>query len=733
MREHETLAMMTNAIYKQDVDLGYTFSNYNPSFTMSSMSKPIDEAEKVEVIQNLNDTKIPDNNEHGIDIGYLLSLSSNVTGGSNENSNVTSHQKLLKIDEDRKLAEILYEQDIDLGYILSPTGSKESSSSKASDKPAEKISSDKEDSNDVSDLWAGIPFKIDNETGEYIRLPFEDIFKDFIPIDENDQKDDLPKVKEPQSPLDLDATIQDIANLLTPPNDFYPVPQAEATPYVHDNSYPQRHNTNMCYENQENQVYGYNNNHQRVDNFYQNNLLPSGVQNPNTLYAPNGGTHEDIHTDAYLDSILNSECFKMMDANNNQSSTAQQHGNPMDCSGSNGAKSSDKPPNASSSSGGGGGNAVNFLDLSCGSAGSSLGSLGSESLPSSSDGEWGEGSDPGNDYRRSNFYGPYDYSSNNSSNFTIRQMPVAQKKYHMFGKRYLQEEISNNTLTDSRARTLQTESPISDLDEKENSTYDDFEEEMKVHANLKNISKLIKTERDKFQRSDQNLVRHNHTYALSHSPDSNQSNDRDGSEYDDGPSEQGHLTRDEKRARNLNVPIPVYDIINLPMDEFNERVSKYELNENQLSLIRDIRRRGKNKVAAQNCRKRKLDTILSLESEVEEVRRRKEKLHNEKEYVAMEKKRIASKFATLHKHIFHYLKDDEGMPCSPSKFSLQQSADGSMYLLPRDNSKQDPNCYSMSLLMSEASTSSVCRERSRMKESSFGRTGADESHSITEL
>jgi len=46
----------------------------------------------------------------------------------------------------------------------------------------------------------------------------------------------------------------------------------------------------------------------------------------------------------------------------------------------------------------------------------------------------------------------------------------------------------------------------------------------------------------------------------------------------------------------MDVPITVDDIINLPMDEFNERLSKYDLTEAQLSLIRDIRRRGKNKV-----------------------------------------------------------------------------------------------------------------------------------------
>lgn len=88
------------------------------------------------------------------------------------------------------------------------------------------------------------------------------------------------------------------------------------------------------------------------------------------------------------------------------------------------------------------------------------------------------------------------------------------------------------------------------------------------------------------------------------------------------------------------------------MDEFNERLSKYDLSETQLSLIRDIRRRGKNKVAAQNCRKRKLDQILSLADEVEEVRKRKERLMKEQEQALAERKRIIKKFSDLYKHIF---------------------------------------------------------------------------------
>ena len=69
----------------------------------------------------------------------------------------------------------------------------------------------------------------------------------------------------------------------------------------------------------------------------------------------------------------------------------------------------------------------------------------------------------------------------------------------------------------------------------------------------------------------------------------------------------------------MGLPIQVKDIIDLPMDEFNDLLSKHELTEEQLTLCRDIRRRGKNKVAARNCRKRKMDTIEELQSQVDQV------------------------------------------------------------------------------------------------------------------
>ena len=62
------------------------------------------------------------------------------------------------------------------------------------------------------------------------------------------------------------------------------------------------------------------------------------------------------------------------------------------------------------------------------------------------------------------------------------------------------------------------------------------------------------------------------------------------------------------------------------MDEFNDMLSKEDLTEEQLNICRDIRRRGKNKVAAQNCRKRKLEQIDELQKKVDEAKKRQNQL-----------------------------------------------------------------------------------------------------------
>lgn len=143
------------------------------------------------------------------------------------------------------------------------------------------------------------------------------------------------------------------------------------------------------------------------------------------------------------------------------------------------------------------------------------------------------------------------------------------------------------------------------------------------------------------------------------------------------------LTRDEQRAKALEIPFTVDMIINLPVDDFNEMMSKHQLNEAQLALVRDIRRRGKNKVAAQNCRKRKMENIVGLESDLDSLKEEKERLLGEKVQNMTNLKEMKKQLNSLYLEVFRMLRDERGNSYSPSDYSLQQSTDGNIFLVPR--------------------------------------------------
>ncbi|XP_034990523.1 nuclear factor erythroid 2-related factor 2 [Zootoca vivipara] len=144
-----------------------------------------------------------------------------------------------------------------------------------------------------------------------------------------------------------------------------------------------------------------------------------------------------------------------------------------------------------------------------------------------------------------------------------------------------------------------------------------------------------------------------------------------------------HFSRDELRAKALCIPFPIEKIINLPVDDFNEMMSKEQFSEAQLTLIRDIRRRGKNKVAAQNCRKRKLENITELEHDLGYLKDEKEKLLKEKAENDKSLRLLKKQLSTLYVEVFRMLRDEDGKPYSLNDYSLQQTRDGTIFLIPK--------------------------------------------------
>lgn len=155
------------------------------------------------------------------------------------------------------------------------------------------------------------------------------------------------------------------------------------------------------------------------------------------------------------------------------------------------------------------------------------------------------------------------------------------------------------------------------------------------------------------------------------------SDDDDGSQL-----EEEELSRDELRARAMYIPFSVRQIVNMPVEEFMEILDCHGFSPEQVTLLRDIRRRGKNKLAAQNCRKRKLDAITGLQEEVERLQAQRDRLLREKQLTAKTMGAVGHQIKQLTRDVLARLRDDSGRPLSPERFTLQCGANGRVVIQP---------------------------------------------------
>ncbi len=110
-----------------------------------------------------------------------------------------------------------------------------------------------------------------------------------------------------------------------------------------------------------------------------------------------------------------------------------------------------------------------------------------------------------------------------------------------------------------------------------------------------------------------------------------------------------HKSRDEVLLLENNIHLSLDQIVNSNGDEFNDIIAQCDFNNEQLQVIKDVRRRGKNKVAAQICRKRKIDSIGTLKEEVDHLKQVKSMLQNEYNAINKKIKEMTLKFDNLYK------------------------------------------------------------------------------------
>lgn len=123
----------------------------------------------------------------------------------------------------------------------------------------------------------------------------------------------------------------------------------------------------------------------------------------------------------------------------------------------------------------------------------------------------------------------------------------------------------------------------------------------------------------------------------------NSGEDGDSETETEGDSESSAI----ERARQVQLPFSVDWIVELSRNDFQQLLKQHAFTREQLDFVHDMRRRSKNRLAAQRCRKRKLDCIYNLQCEINKLKTEREKLMLEKSQLSQLKLKTCHSVSAL--------------------------------------------------------------------------------------
>ena len=134
-------------------------------------------------------------------------------------------------------------------------------------------------------------------------------------------------------------------------------------------------------------------------------------------------------------------------------------------------------------------------------------------------------------------------------------------------------------------------------------------------------------------------------------------------------------------------PITRDKLITIAVEEFNQLLEEAHLSEIEVAFMKEWRRRGKNKAAAQVARKRKREEVSGLDEEVQKMRQQKEELQKRYNHLRSLVESLKKRSSIAEDKLFQKQSQVSREPITRNTHHIHVTDDDKLLLIPRTSSK----------------------------------------------